>query len=1558
MLALTSCDIINGIRDKIMPPEECTEHTDIDGDGKCDDCSENISAPADPEAPDLSGITFEDVTVTYNGDEHSIYVDGVLPDGVSTEYIGNGKTNAGEYEVTVKFFFGGEEIEGAALKATLTIEKATADTSDIMLSRDNGGYNREPHIPALTGTVPDGVTVAYTYLNEAGATVDEIVSVGTYKIIVSFVCNDPNYNEISDKEFTYTVSKGTYDMSGVRLLSTTKVYDGIEVIPSLSGTLPEGVSASFTYKNALGETVEKMIDAGVYTVYATFSSDNANYYPIDPISATVTIEELVVDFDGIRFDSVTVPYDGGSHTITVAGELPAGVRVVYEGGDKTAVGAYEITARFYIGELELEDERRTATLTIIKGTVDMSGVGAVDASATYNGSAHTPILSGVIPAGVDVVYTYTDSMGNTVDEIVAVGTYMVTATFVYDSACYNDIAPMSFTYTVTKASLDADGLYPDSLTKTYDGVAVRPTLAGTVPAGVEIVYTYTDAEGNTVDEITAIGEYTVVASFVYDESIYEELAPITFVYTVTKGTYDLSGVTLESFTKTYDGEAAAITLGTLPAGLTATLTYKDSLGQTVTEMVNAGTYTVIASFAGDFENYYPVSDITVTVVIERAAITGISFTDTVFNYDGEEKSIFAQGAPEWMQITYVGNGVSAPGTYTVVATFSENANYLPIPPMQAKIIIEIDKSNSTDGILFEEYGDGYAVSGITEGVGIVVIPETYNGKPVLSVKSFAFAGESDLWYVYIPSSVVNIGNKAFADCTSLTTVEFGDIKVIGQEAFKNTAIKEISLPESLESIGFGAFEGTALEKITLPFVGGSRHTSNAHIGFIFGGSTYAANAAKVPTSLKTVVLSNGCTKVPPRAFYGLTSLEEVVIGRSVKELGNGAFQGCSSLRNIYIPASVTAIPANAKAENSPFYGTAFDMMVVLESDAIPGAWGQYFAHVGEGKSAIVIYGKTYDDYVMNKDSYRVVDPTDATLGTLFVGGYPVAGFDPSVYEYTVNVDVNAGLPEISAMASVSSTTLTIEQPSVSNGNVATVTVTSMNGENTLVYKVRFNVTGSFETSSEIVNKDGAQGTVTFVVDDGYKPSALFMKSMMEKYPALAVTYAIATKNFLGTTDEYTTVDGLRVADIDGDGLLEYVLDENGKYIYVRNEENIAFWRDILSVGRSEIVAHSHTHAFWGVNDEGGAQLTAGTSGALATRIYSTLVKGSVAKEIYASMQIVNDIFGDSFRSLTYVNGGIPPKGTDTVVKKVVVEGVEQDPKVYLSKQTVRVLYDTEITVGDDGKVYLKDLTWVDLQSTVGTLPANTDVKTTADVTGGMLPAGTPIYLASDYITIPTTTKEGEVNIVKGFQSYLYEMYEQALEDGTFIGARTSGQRVYVPSDFLEIDNRIHRSAYIITTSTDGPMPTGWKTHIDNAISKSGWASFCIHAMTETSDDDSQGVHNITWAQAEELFAYAASKGSSLWIATQTDATLYYHEWSTATVTSSYDADANKISVTLTDEENDELYTMPLTVKLTIPGTWASVSAGGRDLTIREDASGTRYVYVDVAPETTVEVIGR
>ncbi len=148
--------------------------------------------------------------------------------------------------------------------------------------------------------------------------------------------------------------------------------------------------------------------------------------------------------------------------------------------------------------------------------------------------------------------------------------------------------------------------------------------------------------------------------------------------------------------------------------------------------------------------------------------------------------------------------------------------------------------------------------------------------------------------VNIPEGVMEIGARAFEDCTNLVSVKIPDgVTKFGDYAFQGcTSLESVTIPDSVTSIGDGAFKGcTSLASMTIPASVTSPEYS------VFEGCT----------NLASVVISDGVRSIWPYVFRGCTSLESVTIPDSVTSIGDGAFHGCTSLTNVTIPASVTSI---------------------------------------------------------------------------------------------------------------------------------------------------------------------------------------------------------------------------------------------------------------------------------------------------------------------------------------------------------------------------------------------------------------------------------------------------------------------------------------------------------------------------------------------------------------------------------------------------------------------------------------------------------------------------
>ncbi len=129
--------------------------------------------------------------------------------------------------------------------------------------------------------------------------------------------------------------------------------------------------------------------------------------------------------------------------------------------------------------------------------------------------------------------------------------------------------------------------------------------------------------------------------------------------------------------------------------------------------------------------------------------------------------------------------------------------------------------------------------------------------------------------------VTEIGSGAFTDTNVTKVILSNTIKRIGNYAFKNcSTLTSIEIPDSVQEIGNGAFYlCSALETITLP-------ESITQIG---------PKAFKSCHALKTINWPSQVKYVPADAFMLCNSFNDFGIFENVEIIGNGAFRGCKSL---------------------------------------------------------------------------------------------------------------------------------------------------------------------------------------------------------------------------------------------------------------------------------------------------------------------------------------------------------------------------------------------------------------------------------------------------------------------------------------------------------------------------------------------------------------------------------------------------------------------------------------------------------------------------------------
>ncbi len=173
---------------------------------------------------------------------------------------------------------------------------------------------------------------------------------------------------------------------------------------------------------------------------------------------------------------------------------------------------------------------------------------------------------------------------------------------------------------------------------------------------------------------------------------------------------------------------------------------------------------------------------------------------------------------------------------------------------------------------------------------------------VTEIKEGQFEGFSNLVSVSIPETVTSIGENAFAGSSLESITILDSVESIGDRAFIGCHnLTSVSI-ENVEIIGRGAFEGCYnLESITIPFIGLTAYDSDhAYFGYIFGADSYYSNSSYVPSSLKTVVVTNALS-IESDAFYGCYNIESITLNDGVERIGSAAFSGCTSIKSLTIP---------------------------------------------------------------------------------------------------------------------------------------------------------------------------------------------------------------------------------------------------------------------------------------------------------------------------------------------------------------------------------------------------------------------------------------------------------------------------------------------------------------------------------------------------------------------------------------------------------------------------------------------------------------------------------
>ena len=175
------------------------------------------------------------------------------------------------------------------------------------------------------------------------------------------------------------------------------------------------------------------------------------------------------------------------------------------------------------------------------------------------------------------------------------------------------------------------------------------------------------------------------------------------------------------------------------------------------------------------------------------------------------------------------------------------------------------------------------------------------------IDEYAFAFHNAIERVVLPEGVEEIRKNAFRVCTKLATVSFPEtLRVIGKEAFLDTMLEAIYLPEQFESLSEDALvtagahrlgEPPALRRIVV-------HKRNERYyvesGLLCQRASDGDRGIVFNDDVADVIIPDNVTSIAPFAFSNARNIETFSIGPNLKTIGTSGLSVWCYIRDIHI----------------------------------------------------------------------------------------------------------------------------------------------------------------------------------------------------------------------------------------------------------------------------------------------------------------------------------------------------------------------------------------------------------------------------------------------------------------------------------------------------------------------------------------------------------------------------------------------------------------------------------------------------------------------------------
>lgn len=304
--------------------------------------------------------------------------------------------------------------------------------------------------------------------------------------------------------------------------------------------------------------------------------------------------------------------------------------------------------------------------------------------------------------------------------------------------------------------------------------------------------------------------------------------------------------------------------------------------------------------------------------------------------------------------------------------------------------------------------------------GTVIVPEG-----ITIIGSNVFANKSNVIKVVLPEGLKTIETNAFFECAGLKKISIPEsVEIIEAQAFFGCKmLKKVHLPKNLKHLDVDAFTDSGIESVDLPehpeYVG-ARTFSNSKLNQVTIPANFPLTMAmfKACKKLETVIFEGTDVKVPEMCFQFCENLKNIDI-RAIKTVGRDGFSGCKSL-------DFDVLPKDIRVKDGAFSGCGIKRITVEDLNSIENANEVFYECHQLTEAVIEVRGANIpqDTKEIPPALFSHCTSLEKVLFTGMTGKITSIGYDAFEFTALKEFEVPENVTEIDNMAFFKATQLT------------------------------------------------------------------------------------------------------------------------------------------------------------------------------------------------------------------------------------------------------------------------------------------------------------------------------------------------------------------------------------------------------------------------------------------------------------------------------------------------------------------------------------------------------